>query len=266
MARSGMWGISYPGFYTAAGMIDAHPALKAVSPQAPIGDWFVGDDWHHNGAFFLAPRIQFPGGLRPPSPEPTQEVRRHVRPRHTRRLRVLPRTWDRSPTPTRSTSRANVAFWNEMMAHGDLRRVLEEPQSPPAPEEHPPRRADRGRLVRRREPVRRPRDLQQVETTSPGTTNILVMGPWVTAAGPATTATPGPSPLQQPRRPCSSARRSSSRSSSTISRAKGDSKLPEALGLRDRHEPVAAVRRLAAQAEQPRSLSSLPAERWAVST
>ncbi|MGB9605870.1 MAG: CocE/NonD family hydrolase, partial [Bryobacteraceae bacterium] len=51
--RVGMWGISYPGFYAAAGMIDAHPALKAVSPQAPIADWFIGDDFHHNGAFFL---------------------------------------------------------------------------------------------------------------------------------------------------------------------------------------------------------------------
>ncbi|PIB36067.1 X-Pro dipeptidyl-peptidase [Reichenbachiella sp. 5M10] len=47
----GQWGISYPGFYTAAGMIDSHPALKAVSPQAPISDWFF-DDFHHHGAFF----------------------------------------------------------------------------------------------------------------------------------------------------------------------------------------------------------------------
>lgn len=51
--RVGMWGISYPGFYTAAGMIDAHPALKAASPQAPIADWFVGDDFHHHGALYL---------------------------------------------------------------------------------------------------------------------------------------------------------------------------------------------------------------------
>src|SRR5580765_5826661 len=51
--RVGMWGISYPGFYVAAGMIDAHPALKAASPQAPINDWFIGDDFHHNGALFL---------------------------------------------------------------------------------------------------------------------------------------------------------------------------------------------------------------------
>jgi putative CocE/NonD family hydrolase len=52
--KVGMWGISYPGFYVSEAMIDAHPALLAVSPQAPVGDWFMGDDWHHNGALFLA--------------------------------------------------------------------------------------------------------------------------------------------------------------------------------------------------------------------
>jgi len=51
--RVGIYGISYPGFYAAAGMIDAHPALKAVSPQAPIGDWYF-DDFLHHGSFFLA--------------------------------------------------------------------------------------------------------------------------------------------------------------------------------------------------------------------
>ena len=51
--RVGMYGISYPGFYAAAGMIDGHPALKAVSPQAPVGDWYY-DDFLHHGAFFLA--------------------------------------------------------------------------------------------------------------------------------------------------------------------------------------------------------------------
>jgi putative CocE/NonD family hydrolase len=57
--RVGMWGISYPGFYAAAGMIDAHPALEAVSPQAPIGDLFMGDDCYHNGAFMLAANFNF---------------------------------------------------------------------------------------------------------------------------------------------------------------------------------------------------------------
>jgi len=55
----GMFGISYPGFYTAMGMIDSHPALKAASPQAPISDWFMGDDIHHNGAFFLSQNFGF---------------------------------------------------------------------------------------------------------------------------------------------------------------------------------------------------------------
>lgn len=51
--RVGQWGISYPGFYATNAVIDAHPAMKAVSPQAPIGDFFF-DDFHHNGAYTYA--------------------------------------------------------------------------------------------------------------------------------------------------------------------------------------------------------------------
>ena len=57
--KVGTYGISYPGFYTSAGSIDSHPALKACSPQAPVSDWFHGDDMHHNGAFFLAQNYGF---------------------------------------------------------------------------------------------------------------------------------------------------------------------------------------------------------------
>lgn len=56
--KVGQWGISYPGFYTTAGMIDSHPALVAASPQAPIADWFF-DDFHHHGAFFLPHTFNF---------------------------------------------------------------------------------------------------------------------------------------------------------------------------------------------------------------
>jgi putative CocE/NonD family hydrolase len=56
--RVGLYGISYPGFYSAAGMIDAHPALKAVSPQAPIADWFW-DDFRHHGALWLPHGFNF---------------------------------------------------------------------------------------------------------------------------------------------------------------------------------------------------------------
>ncbi len=71
--RVGQSGISYPGFYTAAGMIDAHPALKASSPQAPVTDWFIGDDWHHNGALFLPHMFNFMANFGRPRPEPTKK-------------------------------------------------------------------------------------------------------------------------------------------------------------------------------------------------
>ncbi len=57
--RAGIWGISYPGFYAACAAVDAHPALVAVSPQAPIADWFEGDDFHRNGAFWLPHAFNF---------------------------------------------------------------------------------------------------------------------------------------------------------------------------------------------------------------
>ena len=58
-AKSGWTGISYPGFYASAGMIDAHPALAAASPQAPVSDLYMGDDSYHNGAFFLIANFSF---------------------------------------------------------------------------------------------------------------------------------------------------------------------------------------------------------------
>ena len=52
--RVGMLGVSYPGWLTVMAMLDPHPALKAVSPQASPADMFIGDDFHHNGAFRLS--------------------------------------------------------------------------------------------------------------------------------------------------------------------------------------------------------------------
>lgn len=68
----GIYGTSYPGFYSTMGIIGAHPAVKAVSPQAPVTDWFIGDDWHHNGAFFLADCFHFYTGNGHPFKKPTR--------------------------------------------------------------------------------------------------------------------------------------------------------------------------------------------------
>ena len=55
----GVTGTSYPGFYATMAILSEHPAIRAVSPQAPVTDWFMGDDWHHNGAFFLIDGFDF---------------------------------------------------------------------------------------------------------------------------------------------------------------------------------------------------------------
>jgi hypothetical protein len=72
--RVGMWGVSYGGFYVSAGMIDAHPALVAASPQAPVTDYYLGDDSFHNGAFMLAANFSFYAAFKPrlgdPAPPP----------------------------------------------------------------------------------------------------------------------------------------------------------------------------------------------------
>ena len=57
--RAGMLGISYPGWLTVMAMIDPHPALKAVSEQASPADMYLGDDFHHNGAFRLSYGLEY---------------------------------------------------------------------------------------------------------------------------------------------------------------------------------------------------------------
>ena len=73
--KVGVYGISYPGFYSNMAAASNHPALKAVSPQAPVTNWFIGDDFHHNGVFFQMDAFDFYSALGfafgVPHPKPT---------------------------------------------------------------------------------------------------------------------------------------------------------------------------------------------------
>ncbi len=106
--KVGMWGISYPGFYAAAGMIDAHPALAAVSPQAPVTDLFQGDDSFHNGAFMLAANFGFytffakQDDAKLPEPKVDFDYKIPTATRFFLEMGPL------SPAPTSSISRANI--------------------------------------------------------------------------------------------------------------------------------------------------------------
>jgi putative CocE/NonD family hydrolase len=73
--KVGIWGISYPGFFAAFSLIDSHPALKAVSPQAPVNDVADGDDTYHNGAFFLAANFGFYTAFKPREDGPARPER-----------------------------------------------------------------------------------------------------------------------------------------------------------------------------------------------
>ena len=114
--KVGQWGISYPGFYTVCGMIDAHPALKAVSPQAPVTDWFVGDDFHHNGALFLPHFFNFMARFGHARPEPTKKDNPpfdHGTPDGYDFFLNLGPLANADP----KYFKGGIAFWNEVMKH-----------------------------------------------------------------------------------------------------------------------------------------------------
>ena len=69
----GVVGTSYPGFYSTEAALSGHPALKAVSPQAPVTDWFIGDDFHHKGVFFAMDGFSFYSTFGKPHPAPTKD-------------------------------------------------------------------------------------------------------------------------------------------------------------------------------------------------
>ena len=89
--KVGLLGTSYPGFYADASMIDSHPALKASSPQAPVTDFYLMDDFYRNGAFMLAANYGFLGHLHPDGqPNPAAHLLHAFCLPHSRSVRVSP--------------------------------------------------------------------------------------------------------------------------------------------------------------------------------
>jgi putative CocE/NonD family hydrolase len=116
--KVGQSGISYPGFYTAAGMIDAHPALVASSPQAPVTDWFSGDDFHHNGAFFLPHCFNFMAGFGKARSEPTKRGPRNPFDHGTPDGYDFFLQMGSLANADAKYFHGEIAFWKELMAHG----------------------------------------------------------------------------------------------------------------------------------------------------
>jgi putative CocE/NonD family hydrolase len=177
--KVGMWGISYPGFYTAAGMIDAHPALKAVSPQAPIADWFAGDDWHHNGALFLPHAFDFMAFFGHPRPEPTKkeppERFNYGTPDgYSFYLELGPLS-----NINKRHFKDDVRFWSEMMKHSNYDDFWAARNLRPHLKNIRPAVLTVGGWFDAENLYGALETYKNVEASSPGTTNLLVMGPWL---------------------------------------------------------------------------------------
>jgi putative CocE/NonD family hydrolase len=174
--KVGMWGISYPGFYAAAGMIHAHPALAAVSPQAPIADWFF-DDFHHHGAFFLVHAFNFLVNFGLPRPEPTPEGHRrfdHGTPdgyqffKDAGTLGQLEEKY----------MHGQVAYWRELADHPNYDQYWKERNLLPHLDQVAPAVMTVGGWFDAEDLYGPLKIYRSIEKKNPGIFNVLVMGPW----------------------------------------------------------------------------------------
>lgn len=112
--RVGIKGTSYLGFYATVGSLCGHPALKAVSPQAPVSDWWAGDDIHHNGAFMLEDIYDFGQSFFRTRPAPTTKSQRPIAPVDT-----FSQVFFARPLSQVLAGLDTVPFWNDIINHPD---------------------------------------------------------------------------------------------------------------------------------------------------
>ncbi len=175
--KAGMMGISYPGFYTAAGMIDSHPALKCASPQAPIADWFIGDDFHHNGAFYLPHAFGFFSGFGQKLDEPTREQAKPFDYKtpdgYEFYLRLGPLA-----NADKLYFKGKIEFWNELMEHGTYDEFWQARNLRPHLKNIRTAVMTVGGWYDAEDLFGPLQIYQEVERNNPGIFNILVLGPW----------------------------------------------------------------------------------------
>jgi uncharacterized protein len=180
--RVGVYGISYPGFYTSMAGIDGHPAIKAISPQAPVSDWFHGDDNHHNGALFLAQNFSFFTNFGQPRPRPvpnndyTKPFNYGTQDGYEYYLRIggLKNFGDEFQRQLGT----RVKFWDEMMQHPNYDQFWKERNIFPNLKNIHAAVMTVGGWYDNEDLFGALNTYQYIEKQNPGIYNVLVMGPW----------------------------------------------------------------------------------------
>ena len=177
--KAGIYGISYPGFYSTASLPGSHPALKAVSPQAPVTDWFIGDDFHHNGVLFLMDAFSFMTTFGVPRPKP-------ITPEFGPKGLKFP-ILDNYRFYLEAGSVKNlkdkyladsIHFWNNLFAHPNLDTFWTARNIQPHLKNVKPAVMVVGGFFDAEDAYGTFSTYKSIEKQNPSANNILVMGPW----------------------------------------------------------------------------------------
>jgi len=175
--KAGIYGVSYPGFYAVMGSINAHPAMVCTSPQAPISDWFLWDDMHHNGAFTLPLCFNFFQVFGKDRPEPTTLW--GIRPGYPSDD-AYHFFLDLGPVKNANEIYFNekIEFWNEMTQHPNYDEFWQAMSTLPHLEEITPAILTVGGWYDSEDLSGALHTYKTIEKNNPDATNMLVMGPW----------------------------------------------------------------------------------------
>jgi len=175
--KVGIWGISYPGFYAAAASINAHPALVAVSPQAPIADWFF-DDFHHHGAFFLPHSFGFLSIFSQPRHGLTKEWGERFKYPTPDGYRFFLEEVGPLKNVNKKYFHDTIAYWNEMVAHPNYDEFWQASNLLPHLKNIKPAVLTVGGWFDAEDLYGPLNIYASIEKNSPEATNTIVMGPW----------------------------------------------------------------------------------------
>jgi putative CocE/NonD family hydrolase len=176
--RVGMIGVSQPGFHVAASLMDAHPALKAASPQAPTADYYMGDDVYHNGAFMLGANFGFYGFFTPRKGEPAVPRQRlgfdfGTPDAYQFFLKMGPLT-----DANKKYFNGEAAYWQEIVDHPNYDAYWQSRSLWKFMNNVTPAVLNVGGWFDAEDPMGPFHIYRAVEKNNPSTTNLLVMGPW----------------------------------------------------------------------------------------